>query len=54
MVRELSKLFEEAHRGTLDPLVAFFQQHPEKIKGEIVIVVAGKEEKHEKHEKYEK
>lgn len=54
VVRELSKLFEEAHRGTLAALVAFFQQHPEKIKGEIVIVVAGKEGKEEKHEKYEK
>lgn len=54
VVRELSKLFEEAHRGTLGTLVAFFQQYPTKIKGEIVIVVAGKEGKEDKHEKNEK
>lgn len=54
VVRELSKLHEEAHRGTLESLAAFFKQHPEKVKGEIVIVVAGKDEKNEKDEKDEK
>jgi len=55
VVRELSKMHEEAHRGTLASLVTFFQQHPEKIKGEIVIVVAGKEAaEKDKYEKYEK
>jgi 16S rRNA (cytidine1402-2'-O)-methyltransferase len=50
VVRELSKLHEEAHRGTLAELVAFFQKHPEKSKGEIVIVVAGKDDKNDQDE----
>ncbi|MNL40837.1 Ribosomal RNA small subunit methyltransferase I [compost metagenome] len=47
--RELSKMFEDTRRGTLEELIAFYTQHP--AKGEIVIVVAGKPEK-EKKAKY--
>lgn len=47
--RELSKMFEDTRRGTLEELIAFYTQHP--AKGEIVIVVAGKTEK-EKKSKY--
>jgi 16S rRNA (cytidine1402-2'-O)-methyltransferase len=43
--RELTKMFEEAQRDTLANLVEHYQKHPEKVKGEIVIVVAGKDEK---------
>lgn len=39
--RELTKLFEENKRGTLAEVVAYFSQKT--VKGEIVIVVAGKE-----------
>jgi 16S rRNA (cytidine1402-2'-O)-methyltransferase len=39
--RELSKLFEENKRGTLTEVCEYFKQKG--VKGEIVIVVAGKE-----------
>lgn len=38
--RELTKMFEENVRGTLDELVEYYQHHP--IKGEIVLVVEGR------------
>jgi 16S rRNA (cytidine1402-2'-O)-methyltransferase len=40
--RELTKKFEQTYRGTLAELLAIFEQNP--IKGEVVIIVAGKEE----------
>jgi 16S rRNA (cytidine1402-2'-O)-methyltransferase len=39
--RELTKIFEENKRGTLTEVAAYFKE--KQIKGEIVIVVAGKE-----------
>lgn len=39
--RELTKMFEETKRGTLKELSIYFSQ--KQVKGEIVIVVAGKE-----------
>ena len=39
--RELSKKFEEHRRGSLSALAAWYREHPPK--GEIVLVVAGKE-----------
>ncbi len=39
--RELTKLFEENKRGTLQEVAAYFNE--KSVKGEIVIVVAGKE-----------
>ncbi|MBT8234596.1 MAG: 16S rRNA (cytidine(1402)-2'-O)-methyltransferase [Bacteroidia bacterium] len=39
--REISKLHEETRRGSLGELAEHFEQHPPK--GEIVLVVAGKE-----------
>ncbi len=39
--REISKLFEETKRGTLQELTSWFTEHPPK--GEIVIIVAGLE-----------
>lgn len=38
--RELSKMFEETKRGTLDELIHYFKSKT--VKGEIVIVVSGK------------
>ncbi|HEY4797609.1 MAG TPA: 16S rRNA (cytidine(1402)-2'-O)-methyltransferase [Bacteroidia bacterium] len=40
--REISKMFEETKRGTLEELAIYFSQKT--VKGEIVIVVAGKNE----------
>jgi 16S rRNA (cytidine1402-2'-O)-methyltransferase len=45
--RELTKLHEENVRGTLEELIEYYQIHP--IKGEIVLVIAGKTEKREPH-----
>lgn len=42
VVREISKMFEEKKRGTLAEVCEYYTNHPPK--GEIVIVVAGKEE----------
>lgn len=39
--RELTKMFEETRKGSLTELAAYYEQHPPK--GEIVIVIAGKE-----------
>lgn len=41
--RELTKLHEENERGTLKELIEYYQTHP--VKGEIVLVVAGKNPK---------
>lgn len=38
--REISKMYEENKRGTIEELITYFSQKP--IKGEIVIVVEGK------------
>lgn len=38
--RELTKVFEENIRGTLDEVIEYYKEHP--IKGEIVITLAGK------------
>lgn len=38
--REISKMFEETKRGTLEDLKAHFEHHP--IKGEFVICIGGK------------
>lgn len=36
--RELTKMFEEIIRGTIEEATAYFASHPEKIKGEFVII----------------
>ncbi|WP_113923287.1 16S rRNA (cytidine(1402)-2'-O)-methyltransferase [Cognataquiflexum aquatile] len=38
--RELTKIYEENVRGTLQELVTYYKEHP--IKGEIVLIVQGK------------
>jgi 16S rRNA (cytidine1402-2'-O)-methyltransferase len=43
VARELSKLHEQMVRGTAAEVLAYFQTHPDKVRGEIVIVIAGKE-----------
>ena len=41
VVREISKMFETFHRGTLDEISAYFDSN--EVRGEIVIVIKGKE-----------
>jgi 16S rRNA (cytidine1402-2'-O)-methyltransferase len=36
--RELTKIFEEVIRGTVGEALAYFIEHPEKIKGEFVVI----------------
>jgi 16S rRNA (cytidine1402-2'-O)-methyltransferase len=40
--RELTKLFEETINGSLEEIIAYFTEKNKAIKGEIVIVLAGK------------
>ena len=40
--REISKLHEQMVRGTATEVLAYFTAHPDKVRGEIVIVIAGK------------
>lgn len=40
--RELSKMHEQMVRGTATEVLAYFKTHPDKVRGEIVIVIAGK------------
>ena len=40
--REISKLHESFHRGTLSFLQQYFREHPEQARGEIVFLLAGK------------
>ncbi|UAJ13042.1 16S rRNA (cytidine(1402)-2'-O)-methyltransferase [Aquirufa lenticrescens] len=40
--REISKLHEQMIRGTATEVLAYFTAHPDKVRGEIVIVIAGK------------
>jgi 16S rRNA (cytidine1402-2'-O)-methyltransferase len=44
--REITKMFEETRRGTLLELIAYFTQKPPK--GEIVLVLEGRDEKSSK------
>ena len=37
--RELTKLFEEMVRGTIEEALTYFSGHPEKVKGEFVVIV---------------
>ena len=37
--RELTKIFEEVVRGNIDDVEKYFDSHPEKLKGEFVVIV---------------
>ena len=37
--RELTKMFEEVVHGTLEEVKAYFCEHPEKVKGEFVVII---------------
>ena len=51
VARELTKIYEENVRGTLEEVIAYFSEKT--IKGEIVIILAGKAEEKKKSDKYE-
>lgn len=51
VARELTKIYEENVRGTLEEVIAYFSEKT--IKGEIVIILAGKVEEKKKSDKYE-
>ena len=42
VARELSKMHEQMVRGTAEEVLGYFMAHPDKVRGEIVIVIAGK------------
>lgn len=42
VARELSKMHEQMVRGTATEVLAYFNTHPDKVRGEIVIIIAGK------------
>jgi len=42
VARELSKMHEQMVRGSATEVLLYFDQNPDKIRGEIVIVIAGK------------
>jgi len=42
VARELSKMHEQMVRGSASEVLTYFDQNPDKIRGEIVIVIAGK------------
>jgi len=37
--RELTKMFEQIVRGNIDDVQTYFAAHPEKVKGEFVVIV---------------
>lgn len=41
VVREISKIYEEAKRGSADQVLKYYEAHPDKCVGEIVIVIEG-------------
>ena len=43
--RELTKMFEEIQRGTAEEVLSYYREHPEKVKGEFVIIVDTRERK---------
>lgn len=43
VARELTKMHEELHRGTVAAVAEFFRVHPDKQRGEIAVIVEGGE-----------
>jgi 16S rRNA (cytidine1402-2'-O)-methyltransferase len=41
VVREISKVFEEVKRGPASEVLAYYQEHPDKCVGEIVVILDG-------------
>lgn len=41
VAREISKLHEEYHRGSSQELIQYFELHPDKVRGEMVLIIKG-------------
>lgn len=41
VARELTKIFEEVREGTASDLIEFFNENPDKVRGEFVVMVEG-------------
>ncbi len=41
VARELTKLHEEVQRGTVEAVARYYREHPEKLKGEVALIVEG-------------
>jgi 16S rRNA (cytidine1402-2'-O)-methyltransferase len=41
VIREISKIYEEVKRGTAADVLQYYQDHPDKCVGEIVLVISG-------------
>lgn len=42
IARELTKIYEQIISGTPEELIVYFENNPDKVKGEFVVIVAGK------------
>jgi len=42
LARELTKMFEETRQGTAAELIQYFENNPDKVRGEFVVIVAPK------------
>ena len=42
VAREITKLHEQMHRGTAEDVLKQFQNHPDKVRGEMVVIIEGK------------
>lgn len=42
VARELTKIYEQSVRGTAQEVQAYFESHPDKVRGEFVVIVSGK------------
>lgn len=42
IARELTKIYEQIISSTADELLSYFEQNPDKVKGEFVVIVEGK------------
>ena len=40
VVREISKIHEQYHFGSASDLRTWFEKHPEKVKGEMVVLIS--------------
>ncbi len=45
IARELTKRFEQFIQGSVEEVIVYFEQHPEKVRGEFVLMVSGAVEK---------
>jgi 16S rRNA (cytidine1402-2'-O)-methyltransferase len=45
VARELTKKFEQFVSGTIAEVIAYFDQHPDKVRGEFVLMIGGASEK---------